>query len=158
MYDPVLWIDIVLVALLLGCAFSDLRARIIPNVLVLALALLGLVEAWATQRNDLVRGLLMACLLFIGLMPLQQKGVLGGGDVKLIAALAVWLAPLDVGRFLILTLAAGGVVGLAFLFIGWARKQLRLNASSAMTVPYALAIVGGFVALRADRLAHLVVR
>lgn len=158
MSDPVLWIDILLVALLLGCAYSDLRARIIPNLLVAALLVLGLVEAVVTQRPDLWRGLLMAGLVFVGLMPLQQKRVLGGGDVKLIAALAVWLAPLEVGRFLFLTLAAGGVVGLLFLFIGWLRKRLDSSATGAVSVPYALAIVGGFVALHADRLALLVSR
>lgn len=146
------WAALAALCVLFGCAYSDVRDRTIPNVAVFGLAVLGLIEAAALQRADIVRTFLVAGLLFIGLMPLHRKGVLGGGDLKLIAALMLWLAPLQAGLFLLLVLASGGVVGLIFLVFGRLRAWVVPNASPAVSVPYALAIAGGFLAIRPDLL------
>ena len=90
---------------------------------------------------------MMALVVFVAMMPLQQKNVLGGGDVKLIAALAVWLAPLEVGRFFLFILAGGGVLGVFYLAMNWIRGAIRQKPSPASSVPYGVAIVCGFVAL-----------
>lgn len=147
MIDLVLWIDIALFSVLLGCAYSDIRARVIPNLLCALVVVLGIAESVVTGRTNFVQSLLMALVVFIAMMPLQQKGVLGGGDVKLIAALCVWLAPLEVGRFFLFILAGGGVLGLFYLAMNWIRGAIRRTASPASSVPYGVAIVCGFVAL-----------
>ena len=147
MGDPVLWIDIALFSALLGCAYSDIRARIIPNALCALVVLLGIAEAVLTDRSDYGRSIMMALVVFVAMMPLQQKNVLGGGDVKLIAALAVWLAPLEVGRFFLFILAGGGVLGVFYLAMNWIRGAIRQKPSPASSVPYGVAIVCGFVAL-----------
>lgn len=147
MRDPAVWIDIALFSVLLGCAFSDIKARIIPNILCALIVVLGLAEAVLTGRTNLVQSVLMALVVFVAMMPLQQKNVLGGGDVKLIAALAVWLAPLEVGRFFLFILAGGGVLGLFYLAMNWIRGAIRQTSSPASSVPYGVAIVCGFVAL-----------
>lgn len=147
MGDPVLWIDIALFSVLLGCAYSDIRARIIPNILCVSVVVLGVAEAILTDRSDYGRSIMMALVVFVAMMPLQQKNVLGGGDVKLIAALAVWLAPLEVGRFFLFILAGGGVLGVFYLAMNWIRGAILQKPSPASSVPYGVAIVCGFVAL-----------
>lgn len=72
-------------------------------------------------------------------------GLIGGGDVKLMAAIAVWLNPADFGAFLIVTALLGG--GLAIVVIVMRRfssissksaKFPWLNADEGL--PYGLAI------------------
>lgn len=147
MGDLILWIDIALFSVLLGCAYSDIRARIIPNMLCALVVVLGVAEAVLTDRPDYGQSIMMALVVFVAMMPLQQKNVLGGGDVKLIAALAVWLAPLEVGRFFLFILAGGGVLGVFYLAMNWIRGAIHQKPSPASSVPYGVAIVCGFVAL-----------
>jgi prepilin peptidase CpaA len=145
--DLVLWVDVALFSVLLGCAYSDIRARIIPNLLCALIVVLGIAEAVVTERTSFVQSFLMALVVFVAMMPLQQRNVLGGGDVKLIAALCVWLAPLEVGRFFLFILAGGGVLGLFYLSMNWIRGAIRRTSSPASSVPYGVAIVCGFVAV-----------
>jgi len=60
---------------------------------------------------------------------------MGGGDVKLLTALALWIAPLPFLRLLIVMALVGGVLT---LFIGaWKIARRRRNEIS---VPYGVAI------------------
>ena len=83
----------------------------------------------------------------------------GGGDVKLLAATALWPGPELILPFLLVTAVAGGVLSLAALFhLGILRP--RSASASALNVPrmsyfkarvpYGLAIVTGgvYVAVR----------
>ena len=139
------------VALLVWAALEDLRARRVPNVVPLGLLVLfplhvGLAEhvpAWAPS-------LLGAAGLFVVLLLLWQRGLLGGGDVKLAAALALWLGLDHLPEFLLATSLLGGVLALLTV--------LRLSGPGAAvmvafgtvdgttppgtTIPYAVAIVG----------------
>ncbi|WP_165792112.1 A24 family peptidase [Desulfocucumis palustris] len=70
--------------LLVWTAYTDIRFRIIPNTAVLALAATGFV----LQPHDAVTGFL-GC--FIILLPLYCLNGIGGGDVKLTAAMGALL-------------------------------------------------------------------
>lgn len=156
--NAAVWVEITFIAVLAGCAFSDITARIIPNVLCALVVALGFAEALLADRAGVALSILMAVAAFLLLMPLQQKNVLGGGDVKLIAALLVWLTPLDVGRFLLFTLAGGGVLGLLFLGANWIRGVIRQDPAPKSSVPYGVAIVFGFLAVRPNLVLDLVSR
>jgi prepilin peptidase CpaA len=158
MGDPVLWIYIALVSVLLGCAYSDIRARIIPNLLCALVVILGIAEAFVVERPDLLRSVLVALVVFVAMMPFQQKKVLGGGDVKLIAALSVWLAPLEVGRFFLFILLGGGVLGLFYLAKNWIIGLIRREPSPSSSVPYGVAIVCGFLAVHPGPLLEVLFR
>ena len=82
---------------------------------------------------------------------LFAAGVLGGGDVKLLAALAPWVSPQQSLFFLIVMALAGGAVALLTLFLTWlnrktATKQSFMNdfftslGNDRDTVPYGVAI------------------
>jgi prepilin peptidase CpaA len=65
--------------------------------------------------GQLVISLALATILFALGMACWLRGWMGGGDVKLIAAAAIFVPPALVGSMIVATTLAGGVVGLAYL-------------------------------------------
>jgi prepilin peptidase CpaA len=110
----------------LTACVTDLRSRRIPNVLTFGAAAAALVYAGVT---DGWAGLGAASLgWFIGavafIVPFALGG-LGGGDVKLLAAIGAWLGP--AGAFWVALYAgvAGGVMALGVaLATGYLRRAL----------------------------------
>jgi prepilin peptidase CpaA len=72
--------------------------------------------------------------------------MMGGGDVKLAAALALWFSPVSILKFLVLMSLAGGVLTLAVL--AWHRAR---NREGRPEVPYGVAIAFGGLAILAQR-------
>lgn len=130
---------VMLGALLCYAAVSDAQRRIIPNWLTLTIAALAVpywlgtgLELWP----DIALQLCLAAGAFVIFAGLFAFGLMGGGDVKLLAALALWL---PVGRFLELVVImslAGGLLTLAMVVRH--RWQRRLGQPE---IPYGLAIV-----------------
>ena len=81
---------------------------------------------------------LFAVTFFIGMM--------GGGDVKLAAALALWFAPADTVKFLVIMSLAGGVLTLVVL--AWHRLRKRPGRPE---IPYGVAIAFGGLVILAQR-------
>lgn len=108
----------------------DWRWRRLPNLSVLLLAALGLVHAFLHPglEPDFVPPLLT---LLAGL-PLLALRVCGAGDVKLCAALALWL-PGRMGAFLFGMAAAGLLLALLMLLM----RRRTLPYGCAMLVPAA---------------------
>src|SRR3982751_5850643 len=83
-----------LLALLSWAAVQDVRTRRIRNWLTFSLALCGLAQSFAPNPTvapmDAALGLLTGFALTV---PLFAIGALGGGDVKLMAAIGAWLGP-----------------------------------------------------------------
>ena len=75
-----------------------------------------------------------------------QMGAMGGGDVKLAAALALWFAPGDTLRLIVLMSLAGGVLTLVVLGVHRARKL-----EGRPEIPYGVAIAFGGLWLLAQR-------
>jgi prepilin peptidase CpaA len=81
---------------------------------------------------------LLACAFYAGMM--------GGGDVKLAAALALWFPPILTIRFLVLMSIAGGVLTLGILV--WHRVKRREGRPE---IPYGVAIAFGGLAILTQR-------
>jgi prepilin peptidase CpaA len=101
---------------LCAAAVSDVRHRQIPNLLTGGMALVGvmlsladggLARTWPGVWAGVVA-------LLIGLV-LQLARLVGGGDVKLFAALAIWLGAKGSMDAALATAIAGGVLALFFL-------------------------------------------
>lgn len=84
-------IKLVFIAIMLGIAASDLTAYRIPNAAVIALIALFAIVAGAHYRQVAWIEQIAACLLCLaGGLIFYRLGQMGAGDVKLIAAIALW--------------------------------------------------------------------
>ncbi len=120
--------------LLLYAAATDLLSRRIPNrvCIVLAVVALGwqLLEGPARIWDPLLAGL----LIFLPLGWFWSRGWLGGGDVKLATALALWSGLSGLPDFLLVTTLAGGAIAFGALVLPWFARRLAVVLASLSTL------------------------
>jgi prepilin peptidase CpaA len=104
-------------ALLTAAAWRDLTTRTIPDTICLLLLAAGVLAQLPNGISAVVASAATALLLFAVLFAAFARGLLGGGDVKLITALAVGLSPYDCYRLVVATAFAGGFLALAYLLL-----------------------------------------
>lgn len=127
-----------LALLLVSAGVQDARTREIANWKNAAIALLAPLWWWANGLSiwpDMALQLGLALLvfgLFIGAYALRQ---MGGGDVKMIGALALWLPLQPLIWMLMLMALLGGALTLIMLADRWLRKREGL-----VEIPYGVAI------------------
>jgi prepilin peptidase CpaA len=102
------------IPLLLYVAAIDIATRLIHNEICLSLALLGIASQFAGHAH-VAESLVTATILFLLLLVVYARGWMGGGDVKLLVALAIGLPLMGVVQLLTVTTLAGGVLALAHL-------------------------------------------
>src|SRR5215212_2885468 len=102
------------ILLLLYVATIDIATRLIRNEICLALALLGIAGQFASPMH-LAESLIAATILLLLLLVIYQRGWIGGGDVKLLVAVAIGLPLMDVIQLLTITALAGGVLAVLHL-------------------------------------------
>jgi prepilin peptidase CpaA len=136
-------------AILVFAAVVDLRTYTISNRLTLTVALLAPIY-WASVALSPWPGIAVqlagAAIVFGLLAGAFCAGMMGGGDVKLAAALALWLPPLATVKFLILMSLSGGVLTLGFL--AWHHLSRREGRPE---IPYGVAIAFGGLAILTQR-------
>lgn len=129
--------------LLLVAAVGDLRSRQIPNWLNGAIALLA-VPFWFSMGlsvwPDMAIQLGLGAGMFVLFAILFHFGAMGGGDVKMIAALALWLPAGALLNLLVIMSLAGGVLTIVMLV----RHRLS-KTKEALEIPYGVAIAFGGV-------------
>ncbi|MHB8887049.1 MAG: A24 family peptidase [Methylovirgula sp.] len=154
------------VIILAVAAATDLKKRLIFNELVAAVAVIALVQGIITRPALVWLSLIAAVFLFCVLGVLGHYKIIGGGDVKLIAAVTLLVPPEHIGQLLVDIALAGGLLsGVYFLahhaFKTRAPQSIAAeNGSSASafccmtkpefgrispayTIPYAVAIFVG---------------
>ena len=153
MSTNVSWILLgLLSALLLAAAAFDLKTRTIPNSLNLAIALLAIPFWWSTGLAlwpDMALQLGVAALVFAAFAAIFALGAMGGGDVKLVAAVALWLPWQAVISLLVLMSLAGGVLTLAMVV-----RRRFAEAEAEMEIPYGVAIAFGGLWLIGQRFLY----
>lgn len=102
--------------LLVNVAVIDIATRSIRNEICLALALLGIASQFASPMQ-VAESLVAATILLLLLLVIYQRGWIGGGDVKLLVALAIGLPLMGVIQLLTATALAGGVLALVHLIM-----------------------------------------
>lgn len=156
---------------LLIAVIWDLRVRRIPNAVCGAIAVTGLgAQFWDVGLVGALGGLAMAIATIAVLYFFWQRGGIGGGDVKLAAAVAIWLAPRSLPVFWLASALAGGVTAAVCWAVSGApaRREIRANLTLAalqqamphlsteaeaaanpgrISVPYAVAIAAGAVSV-----------
>lgn len=141
-------------ALLVTAAVTDIRSRIISNRLNAAIAILAVPWWFAIHLSGYE--ILFQCGLAAALLVLFAiffaMGMMGGGDVKLLAALGLWL-PLTKMLILLEWMALGGGV----LTLGMLIAHRLRKAPGKPEIPYGVAIVGaGLVVVANDILTKSV--
>lgn len=146
-----------LAILLVVAAVIDVRTFTISNGLNAAVALLAPVYWWSIGLPlwpDAAIQVAVATGVFGALALAFYIGMMGGGDVKLAAALALWFSPATTLKFLVIMSLAGGALTLLVLAIHKKRGNPALdeNAEPARPeVPYGVAIAFGALWILAQR-------
>jgi len=139
---------------LLIAAFTDIRSRRIANWLNLAIAL-GAPLFWLASGLSLwpeialqIGVALAAFTILAGLFALRA---MGGGDVKLLTALALWIEPTWFLKLVVIMALVGGVLTLGFGIYHIMRRQ-----KGRLKIPYGVAIAAaGLWVIGADYLPAL---
>ena len=147
---------VLLVVLCVAPAFFDLKYRKVPNALTFPAMVLGLVMMLVHQGPPgLLNGVVSGAGVFAFMMILRALGGLGGGDVKLMTAIACaggWPFVAWAGVY---GMFIGGVMGLVVLV--WKRNVFealikeagrlkrfgRHDPSKGHPIPYAVALAAG---------------
>ena len=125
---------------LLFAAFTDIRRRQIDNWLNGAIALGAPLFWWASGLSlwpGVAWQLAIALGSFVILAGLFAVRAMGGGDVKLLTALALWIEPTWFLRLVIIMALVGGVLTIVLGAWHVARRQ-----RDRLAVPYGVAIAG----------------
>ena len=144
-------------------AFGDIRTRRIPNEMIVAILVLAAfrIAIDGDPRAGLFT-LAASAALFVSTFLLFWRGLLGGGDVKLIGATALLVGYHNLFEFLFVMSVSGALMAVAVLArdrLG--RRQAAAPAvedqeiSALLTVPYGVAIAAaGIVSLLVQYLPH----
>ena len=138
-----------LAVMLLVAAIIDMRTFTISNRLNLAVALLAPLYWWSIGLPlwpDAAIQLGVAAAVFALLAGAFYAGMMGGGDVKLAAALALWFSPGSTFKFLVLMSIAGGVLTLMLIVLHRLAKK-----PGRPEIPYGVAIAFGGLWILAQR-------
>lgn len=124
--------------LLAAAALSDVAVRRIPNGIAAAVALLGGARHGMTGWATLGVAAAAAVAVGVAALLLWHRGLLGGGDVKLIAAAAL-LVPTDAVPTLLLAVAlAGGVLALLHLALRPVVGGFGVRVNRGAALPFRL--------------------
>ena len=144
--------------LLALAAWRDLATRLIPDTLCIALAALGLAVRAASGLWAALASTGVAAILFALLAVVHARGLLGGGDVKLMTATALQFPPDQILHLLLTISIAGGALAALHLTLRrlpaparrpagahplrrlWTVERWRIRRGS---LPYGVAIACG---------------
>lgn len=139
--------------LMIMAAVSDLRSRTISNRLNAAMALLAVPFWFAAGWSiwpDIPLQFAAAFAVFLLFAGFFAIGAMGGGDVKMIGAVMLWIPlPLFIPMLAIMAIA-GGILSAVMLI----QSKIR-PSDKAIEVPYGVAIaIAGLWALHQQYLNH----
>ena len=138
-----------LATMLIVAAVVDMRTFTISNRLNLSVAASAPLFWWSIQLPVWPHAAAQAAVavgVFGLLAAAFYAGMMGGGDVKLAAALSLWFSPASTLKFLVIMSIAGGLLTLVLLAVHRARRK-----EGRPKIPYGVAIAVGGLAILAQR-------
>nr|WP_282186084.1 prepilin peptidase [Ochrobactrum sp. Marseille-Q0166] len=136
----------------------DARTMHIPNWIPISILFLYFVWVFLSRQQtfDIICSVLVGLALFLVAFLLFAKGIIGGGDGKLIAAVALWLGwGAHLLEYLVIASVLGGILSLAALASRNLAQYLPLPAwvpdwvvRKEAGVPYGVALgIAGLIVL-----------
>ena len=145
------WLALIVAVLLVAAAAEDAVRLRISNLIVL-LVLIGAIVAAVVAGPELAlwkNFVVFLALLAIG-TPMFAVGKLGGGDVKLLAAVGLWFDFTGALWMILAVVLAGGLLAILVLILrafGWSddirRRVVLLRPRGG--IPYGVAIAAGAI-------------
>jgi prepilin peptidase CpaA len=138
-----------LAAMLAWIAVVDVRTYTISDRLNLAIALLAPVYWWSAGVPlwpDAAIRVGVGVLVFLFFAGAFYLNAMGGGDVKLAGALALWFTPYETLKLIVIMSIVGGLLTLVVVGLHRLRKK-----EGRPEVPYGVAIAAGGMWLLAQR-------
>ncbi|PIU83239.1 MAG: prepilin peptidase [Elusimicrobia bacterium CG06_land_8_20_14_3_00_38_11] len=125
-------IFLILSVVLIIISFIDMHLRIIPDILTISLLIFGLASSFFNPvvsfsflnslKGTLFGGVFLYLVAFLG-SKIYRKEVMGGGDVKLLAAGGSFLGLSNIFLALLIACFIGGLTGLFLILIGKKKKS-----------------------------------
>jgi prepilin peptidase CpaA len=139
---------VALALLLVSAGIEDARTREIANWKNAAIALIAPLWWWANGLAlwpDVALQIGVAALVFVFFLGAFAIGQMGGGDVKMIGALALWLPVVPLVWMLVTMALLGGALTLLMM----AEQHVRRRRGTPIEIPYGVAIaIAGLLILR----------
>jgi prepilin peptidase CpaA len=140
------------IALFVAAAYGDIKSLRIPNKLAITVAVLGVFRLFAIgDPSAALYTVGASAIVFIVTFLLFWRGILGGGDVKLLSATVLLIGYRDLFSFLLIMSICGALVSFVVLFIHrclplWLGPRLAVLVPRArLAVPYGVAIASAGV-------------
>jgi Flp pilus assembly protein protease CpaA len=141
-YNYKFYLEVAAAVVLLYAAIVDFFTFKIRNSVVLLLFVLYLLFALSARAwSDIFWNFILAAFIFVVLIPFYAKQAVGGGDVKFITVVCLWLAP-PCALFFSALLLLFIVLHLTAARIGWARTQPMAGSKA---IPYAPSVAGALI-------------
>ena len=147
MRHDILYSGLVLIAtaaVLFYVAFTDLRHYRISNELITVLGVLFLIHSLVSGRwASLHWNIGFALLMFVFMIVLYARGLMGGGDVKLLTIAFLWVGIGCALPFAVLLLVFAGVHAIAGK-LGWIATQIS-DQDGRQRIPFAPSIASALI-------------
>ena len=152
-------VDFLVLVASAAAAYTDVRTHRIPNALPISLCAAGLAVTIVRDWHGI--GIFLGILVLVVAVgtALHAMKLLGGGDVKLIAAAAATYGAHDAFAFVLATILSGGVIAICYAAVRGRFSTLLSNLhgmaipalagvrptplTDGTKMPYALAIFAG---------------
>lgn len=127
---------------LLLYTFTDWEQQVIFDKMLLPFAVLGMLYAlfFSAALLDHLLASIVGGIFFL-LLAIVTRGGIGGGDIKLIAALGLWLGTDALKTITIAGILLGGLAALLFLLTGQKKKNEYFAYGPYFTILALLAVV-----------------
>lgn len=104
---------------------SDLKKMVIPNQILIISAILGLVFTVLSPSWSWILGAVIGGCLFLA-MYLAMPGMLGEGDIKLVALIGLYLGWPNIVPVILVSIMAGAAICMILVLFGKATMQSKV--------------------------------
>ena len=129
--------------LLVACASADIKDGIVPDLVVILIALLAPVKIFLLEMHTpevLLQHLIGAVIVSVPMLitAILVKGAFGGGDIKLMAAAGLYMAWRATLGGAVLGICTAGIYGIVLIILKKANKTSKIRLAPFLV--YGLAI------------------